>query len=302
VNLKRTALRSARSALLGTALLLMPVSPAPAVPVQAAPAPSSPTVDLFAFAAGAQFVTVPSDTDFSQMDSSPLNLIDGTPGTDWTGEGGHPAVFVLELAETTELARLAFDTAGLNRDEKSPRAITVEVSSTSPTTGFSTILATTLRMKANNQSFAFAPDRRPVGRWVRLTVNSNYGDDYTGFTGFRGYGRQLTAAARMPEMSGTYDGASGWGTVNITQSGQTVTGCYAHNNGRFHGTITGRRMTLDIVEDGTGGGNPNWRGVFGVSPDGRQIIGLMRGIEAYQKDTYALYYSATRVRQRPGSC
>ena len=43
-----------------------------------------------------------------------------------------------------------------------------------------------LRMNANGQSFAFKPEERPTGRWVRLTILGNHGDDYTGFTGFHG--------------------------------------------------------------------------------------------------------------------
>jgi hypothetical protein len=272
-------------------------------PLVAAPAKAPAAVDLFSFAAGAQFVSVPPDAIMTAMDSSPLNLIDGSTGTDWTGEAGRPAVFVLELAETAELSRIAFDAAFLNRDEKAPSAITVEVSTTSPNSGYVTVLSTNLRMKADNQSFSFAPDKRPVGKWIRLTVNSNHGDEYSGFTGFRGYGRQLTQTATMPDVTGSYEGASGWGTVNIVQQGSTVSGCYEHQGGRFTGVINGRRMILNAVEDGAGGdGTTRWRGVFGMSSDGRRIIGLMRGTEEYQVKGYALYYSADRRSKRPGTC
>ena len=77
-----------------------------AAPVAAQTGPAS---DLFAFSQGARLVQVPDDAEFTAMDSSPLNLIDGSATTDWTGEAGRPAVFVLELAERTELSRIAFD-------------------------------------------------------------------------------------------------------------------------------------------------------------------------------------------------
>src|SRR3546814_13817990 len=115
------------------------------------------------------------------MDSSPFNLIDGSATTDWTGEAGRPAVFVLELAERTELSRVAFDTAFLNRDEKSQRAIRVELSDTSARSGFVPILAADLPMKKDGQSFGFDPDPRPDGRWVRLPLACNAGDKYTRF-------------------------------------------------------------------------------------------------------------------------
>ena len=39
--------------------------------------------DLFAFSEGARLVQYPEDVMISQMDSSPLNLIDGFVATDW---------------------------------------------------------------------------------------------------------------------------------------------------------------------------------------------------------------------------
>src|SRR3546814_3266537 len=84
-----------------------------------AAAQTGPATDLFAFSQGARLVQVPDDAEFTAMDSIPFNLIDGSATTDWTGEAGRTAVFVLELAARTELSRVALDTAFLNRDEKS---------------------------------------------------------------------------------------------------------------------------------------------------------------------------------------
>jgi hypothetical protein len=52
--------------------------------------------------------------------------------------------------------------------------------------GFVRALSGDLRMNANGQSFAFKPEERPTGRWVRRAILGNHGDDYTGFTGFHG--------------------------------------------------------------------------------------------------------------------
>src|SRR3546814_6753280 len=101
---------------LGTSLVALALS----APAAAQPGPAT---DLFAFSQGARLVQVPDDAEFTAMDSSPFNLIDGSATTDWTGEAGRPASFVLEPAERTALSRVSFDTAFLNRDEKSPRAI-----------------------------------------------------------------------------------------------------------------------------------------------------------------------------------
>ena len=56
-----------------------------------AAAQTGPATDLFAFSQGARLVQVPDDAEFTAMDSSPLNLIDGSATTDWTGEAGRPA-------------------------------------------------------------------------------------------------------------------------------------------------------------------------------------------------------------------
>ncbi len=117
------------------------------------------------------------------------------------------------------------------------------------------------------------------------------------------YGRQLTRTATMPDVTGSYDGASGWVAVNIVQQGSEVSGCYEHQSGRFTGVVDGRRMLLDVVEvDAGGGGTTRWRSVFGVSSDGRRIVGLMRGTEDYQQKGYAPYYGADRRSRRPEAC
>jgi len=265
-------------------------------------AQTTASTDLFAYAEGAHLVQVPGDTEFTQMDSSPLNLIDGSATTDWTGDAGAPVVFVLEMAERTELDHIAFDTAFLNRDEKSPRAVSVEISDSSARSGFVPILTATLKMDRDNQSFAFDPKQRPVGRWVRLTITSNYGDDYTGFTGFHGYGRQLTATAALPDVSGSYEGWSGWGALNLTQQGNRVTGCYEYQAGRVSGTVEGRVLKLDMVETASDGEVRRLRGYFGMTPDGRKLIGFGRGLTDSDQLGYATYMSAERRSGRAAAC
>jgi hypothetical protein len=253
--------------------------------------------DLFTYAAGARLISVPPDSDMSQMAWSPLNLIDDSARTDWLGEGSH-AVFVLELAESTRLSRIAFDTAGLNRDAKSPRNFTVEVSETSPASGFHPVLNGSLQMARNNQTFTFKEDERPIARWVRLTLHDNYGDEYQGMMGFRGYGEQLTHDAALTGITGNYDGASGWGWIHLVQSGDRVSGCYEFQKGSFDGVIDGRVMRLTMREDG---GEPQ-TGLFQFSPDGRKLVGIARGQGPANRDNFASYYSAEKTGNRAGSC
>ncbi len=269
----------------------------------AAGAKGAAQTDLFEYAQGARLVQVPDDVELSQMDSSPLNLIDGFAATDWTGRSSPTPVFVLELPERTELDRISFDTSPLNRDEKAVREVTVEVSDTSSTSGFETVMSVNLQRLKNNQSFSFDPEFLPVGRWVRLTVVSNHvADDYSAMTGFHGYGRQLTATAKMPNVTGSYEGTSGWGALYRTQQGDQVTGCYEYLNGRVDGVIKGRTMILSMVEEGLDGSPIKHRAYFGMSANGKILVGIGRDTDPALGEGYFGYYKAERLSNRPGSC
>ena len=271
------------------------------LPLASASSATGPNDDLFAFAAGTQIIDYPDDSPLTAMDSSPLNLIDGSAATDWTGEAGQPVTFVLELAETTELSRVSFDTAGLNRDQKAPGDIRVEVSTTSADSGFTPALSARLRMNANNQRFAFPADHRPTARWVRLTLLNNHGDDYSGMTGFHGYGRQLTQTASLPDINGRYDGASGIGTMNLTRSGDSVTGCYEYQSSQLTGVIDGRVVHVDVRETASDGSTRRTRGTMTFGPDGR-LFGLLRNVEAFAQNSYAEYFSADKVSRAATRC
>lgn len=259
--------------------------------------------DLFAFENGAYWVQIPDDAVMSRMHASPLNLIDGGIRTDWTGRGpgDRPVVFVLELAERSELNRIAFDAGTLDFDDKAPGNVTVEVSDTGPDDGFVPVLSTKLRMKADNQSFALDPQALPVGRWVRLTILSTHGNDDAALTGFRGYGRQLTTEARLPDVSGRYTGDSGWGTVNLIQTGNQVTGCYTFQQGKVSGRVEGRTLKLDVVEIDINGNPMKKRGFFTLSEDGK-LTGIMRTTGPTADYSYPDYYAADRTIDRPNPC
>lgn len=259
--------------------------------------------DLFAYSEGARFVRLPADGELTHMYESPLNLIDGSATTDWTGAASGPPTFVLELEEQTELRRIAFDNAFLNRDEKAARAVTVEISDTSATSGFVPILSVSLRPRRDNQNFDFSPENLPVGRWIRLTVQDNQaGDDYSALTGFRGYGRKLTANATTPDITGTYEGWSGWGKLSLTQNGDRVSGCYEYQDGQVSGVIEGRTIKLDMVETASDGTVAQLRGYFGISANGGKLIGIARGLEESDRLGYATYMSADRIGRRAATC
>lgn len=265
--------------------------------VQAPP----PSIDLFAYQNGAQFVQMPEGLELADVNNTPINFIDGALKTDLAIDAGPPRVFVLELSERTELRRIVFDSAFQGFSESAPRAVRVDVSDTSPTDGFTTVLSTNLRMAVDNQSFAMDPRALPVGRWVRLTLISNFGRERISLNGFRGYGRQLTTEAQMPNMSGTYDGASGIGTMSFTQTGDQVSGCYDYQKTKFTGIIKGRVLKLDLVETDISGDTTRLEGFYQLTPRGR-LVGFMRAPDPTGDYAYPTYVSATRSSNRAGRC
>ena len=255
--------------------------------------------DLFAFASGARWVSGPADADYADMAYSPYNLLDEVTTTDWAGAASPAPVFVLELPERTALTRIGFDSAGMNFDDKSAKAVKVEVSDTSAVTGFTTVLETRLAQAQNAQDFTLP--QAATGRWVRLTVLDNYGREFSGMTGFRGYGRQLTRTASIGDVSGTYEGASGWGEVHLKQVGTRVIGCYEYRDGVLAGGVEGNLLKVQMIEQVYGGGQENQLGLFAVSSDGRSLYGLTRA-ENSSIAGYNAWYSAQKISDDIGDC
>src|SRR5690606_36167809 len=106
------------------------------------------------FAAGTQIVDKPEDNKgLFMMAYDPINLIDDSQDNDWTAKADVPAVIVFELPERSEFDRLAFDSARVSREGKSPKSVLVEISDTSQSDGYQPILSTDLKMAADDQSF-----------------------------------------------------------------------------------------------------------------------------------------------------
>jgi OOP family OmpA-OmpF porin len=264
----------------------------------AAAAAIAPQDDLFAFAAGAQFVAKPDDNEYADASYGPYNLIDESDSTDWRAQGGKPATLVLELAERTKLTRVSFDTAGLNIEEKAVKGIRVEVSDTSPTDGFTQALATELKKVAKGQSFPITA----TGRWVRITALSNYGADNYGLIGVHGYGEQLTHSATIAGLSGSYDGNSGLGNLRLKQEGTRVTGCYDYRGGQISGGTEGRVMKVELSEEGVSGGRDKQIGLFSISSDGNYLFGLTRALDSDVSTALFSVYSANKVSGAIGDC
>lgn len=260
-----------------------------------------PPVDLLAFSAGTQIVAKP---EFNQgifmMPYDPINLFDESPSSDWSAPLEPTAVVVFEFPEQTEVERLVFDTAGMINDQKSVKSLTVEMSDTSKDAGFQVILQADLVMAKNGQEFPVSA--KVAGHWLRFTVNSNYGSEYIGMKGLHAYGKQLTHDAKLEGLSGTYNGWSGWGKVQLKQEGTRVTGCYEYQDGVMAGGIEGRVLKTEMIETDSTGDKSRQTGLFTFSPDGRKVFGLTRRVGAAPGDGFSSFYSGEKVNDDIGDC
>lgn len=264
-------------------------------------APVAPPVNLLAFSAGTQIVAKPEDNEgIFMMAYDPINLIDESLGNDWQANASAPAAIVFELPERTELDRLGFDSYPININERSAKSVLVEMSDTSMSEGYQTILVAELKMATADQDFPVTA--KVPGRWVRLTVKSNYGADSYGLAEFRGYGRQLTNNVTLADVSGTYEGYSGWGMVHLKQEGSRVTGCYDFQSGVISGGIEGRMLKALMIETASDGAKSRQLGLFAFSAGNKKLFGLTRAENAEPGSLYASYYNGEKVSDDIGDC
>jgi outer membrane protein OmpA-like peptidoglycan-associated protein len=194
-------------------------------------------------------------------------ILDENPKVGWASPKGKLTnhIFVIALAEKTQLQRLEFDTAQVDGDGRGAKDVTVELSDQSATEGFKPIARVTLQDRANRQSFPVSGEA--AGRWLRLTVLSNHGaTDYTELMDFRGYGKQLSKTP-FPEVSGTYD--TNYGKFHVLQQGASLSGCYEHDEGLLSGGIESRIMKITWRQKERSG-----PAIMVFSPDVKQFFGL----------------------------
>ncbi len=219
---------------------------------------------LISFSAGALVVKKPQEYSDSW---SALYMTDEDPATGWAtpkGSVGEQS-FVLALIEKTELDSLAFDDASIDGDGRGAKDITVEMSDTSVDAGFQKIAAVSLADRANDQTFPVSA--KVPGRWIRFTVHNNHGSpEYTELFDVRGYGRQLTHTP-VANVSGTYE--TNYGNFHVRQEGNSLTGCYEHDDGVLSGGIDGPILKFEWTQSHSKG-----PAVMVITTDGSQLYGL----------------------------
>jgi F5/8 type C domain len=196
-------------------------------PLPASAESGTEEVNLLSWGAGALVVQQPP----SYSDSgnwSPEALLDELPNTGWATKSGDltPKVFVFELADKSEITSLAFDTAHVENRGRGAKELKVEISDRKDG-AFTQIATPSLAALQDHQKFAL---KTPAsGRYLKLTVLNNWGDDkYMELMDVYAYGKPLVKRT-LPDNSGTF--TSDYGNFRMQQTGATVNGCYEHSNG-----------------------------------------------------------------------
>jgi outer membrane protein OmpA-like peptidoglycan-associated protein len=257
-----------RSIALCTALLLAVAAP------RAAHADSvDAKANLASFGAGALIVSEPKAY---STEWSGFWLLDEDPSTGWAPPKGElgTKVFVIELADKDELGEVSFDNAGVDGDggTRGAKDVTVEIGD-SATGTFAPLVSATLAKAKDDQHFTAKKPGK--GRYLRVSLLSNFGDDsYVELMGFGAYGKVL-AKTKLPDVSGVY--STTFSNFRIQATGATATGCYEHKNGLVqNGGFDGRVLRFTWAEDAKGDGSTKESGpaVLVFPSDGKTFLGL----------------------------
>ena len=238
------------------------------LPAQTTPAP--PESNLLAWGAGALVVQVPpSYADTGNW--SPESLLDELPSTGCANKSGDltPKAFVIEMADKSTITSLAFDTAQVESPARAAKDVKVEISYA--LNGPFTLIATpSLAQARDHQKF---PLKTPAtGRYLRLTVLSNWGDaQYMEIMNVYACGKPL-AKRPLPDNSGMF--SSSYGDFHLQQTGSAVSGCYEHANGLIeNGGFEGRVLRFTWTESGDSGSRRGGPAMLIFSDDGQSFTG-----------------------------
>jgi outer membrane protein OmpA-like peptidoglycan-associated protein len=229
---------------------------------------------VISIAAGAFVVKRP--TEWSD-DYSAFNLLDEDKARIWASNRPvtFPQIVVIALAEKTLLKTLEFDTASVETQFKDATAkdVLVEVSDAGENEGFQKIADVSLVQGTDKQRFGVSAE--VPGRWVRLTVKTNYGENFIELPDFRAYGRQLTQTP-LADVSGTYD-VYFTGDFHLKQQLDSVSGCYDSRQGRVEGGLEGKAFKFTWYEKSGYTVQEIGTGIMVFSPDRQQFFSFWWG-------------------------
>lgn len=238
------------------------------LPARADNAPQD--TNLLSWGAGALVVQAPP----SYADSgawSPESLLDELPGTGWATKDGDltPKVFVFEMAVKSSISSLGFDTAQAENPGRAAKDVKVEISDNKDG-GYTVIAMLSLAQARDHQKF---PLKAPAtGRYLRLTVLSNWGDaKYIEIMNVFAYGNPLVKRP-PPDNSGMF--SSSFGNFHMQQTGSAVSGCYEWENGLIeNGGFEGRVLRFTWTQGESAGSRRGGPAMLIFSDDGQAFTG-----------------------------
>jgi outer membrane protein OmpA-like peptidoglycan-associated protein len=253
--------------------------------------------NLLSWGAGAVVVTAPPS--YADTGSwSPESLLDELPNTGWATKDGDltPKVMVFEMAEKSTISSVAFDTAQVENAERGAKDVKVEISDSKD--GAYTVIATESLAKVKDHQ-KFALKTPATGRYVRLTVLSNWGDaKYMELMNIYAYGRPLEKGP-LPDNSGMF--TSSFGKFHMQQTGSAVNGCYEWDGGLIeNGGFEGRVLRFTWTQDNGTAPRRGGPAMMIFSDDGQSFIGYWWGDSA--NGAPAGRWDGKRVGKDVGSC
>src|ERR1700761_1834112 len=203
-----------------------------------APAPQEP--DLAAFANGGLIENSSSDYGGAWV---AIWLLDENAQTGWAPvkDAKGPFEIVISLPEKSQIDAVGFDTTHVDAEGRGAKNVDVLISDESAKSGFKPLTSVMLAKEKDGQRFAVATPG--AGRWIKLVINSNFGDaDYTEISNFHAYGKALSNTP-VPNATGTY-ATSQYGKFHLQQTGAQLSGCYEYKEGLVQGGLDGHVMHL----------------------------------------------------------
>jgi outer membrane protein OmpA-like peptidoglycan-associated protein len=258
----------------------------------AATTPANNADDLVGIAQGAMIVRNPDKASLHPA----YMMLDESPIHDWVSAEGRTTnlAFVIELPERSTIDHVEFDTDSSELDTHAPKDLTVEMSDSSPDDGFKPIAKVTLQAKKDGQTFA--ADGSVAGRYVKLTVLTNYGGPVTQIGEFRAFGKRLTNTP-MANITGAYDATNLFEKLNLTQNGTTVTGCYTNGVEPLDGGIEGHVLHFTYhTKDDKG------PALMVISSDGKTIFGGYWKTNGVETNPPFTAFDGKRTSDKPEAC
>ncbi len=114
-------------------------------------------------------------------------------------------------------------------------------SNTSPTEGFSKVLQVQIPQTGRQEFKLAAPT---PARWLKFVIRSNWGNkNYTELMELEAYGQPLPGPVAQASLSGVF--SSNYGPILLSQTGNSVKGCYYDGAGTINGTTDGRVVQFE---------------------------------------------------------